>query len=58
MHITQKDYENLKWLLEDNKNGNFYSKGNYLCDTSLAFVLGLVKEYEEEMKLIKDYKNG
>ena len=58
MNITQKQYETLKDLLEDNKNGNFFSKGDYLCDESLSFVLSLVKEHEDKLQAIKDYKNA
>jgi len=58
MNITQKQYEALKDLLEDNKNGNFYSKGNYLSNESLSFVLGIVKEYEDALQAIEDYKNA
>ncbi len=58
MNITQKQYETLKDLLEDNKNGNFYSKGNYLSNESLSFVLGIVKEYENKLQAIEDYKNA
>lgn len=58
MNITQKQYETLKWLLEDNKNGNFYSRGNYLSNESLSFVLGIVKEYENKLQAIEDYKNA
>ena len=57
MNITQKEYQAFKDLLEDNKNGNFYSRGNYLCDDSLSFVLSVVKEYEDKVKLLKDYKD-
>ena len=58
MNITQKEYESLKKLLEDNKNGNFFSKGDYLCDDGLYFVLSLVKEHEDKLQAIEDYKNA
>lgn len=58
MNITPKQYETLKDLLEDNKNGNFFSKGNYLSNESLSFVLGIVKEYENKLQALEDYKNG
>ena len=56
MPITHKQYKLLKWVLEDNKNGNNYSKGNYLSDGNIIFIQGLIADFETQQALLANYK--
>ena len=52
---TQEEYEALKRLLEDNKNGNFFSKGNYLGDDNVAFILDEIEKWETKQAKLEAY---
>ena len=55
---TQDDYERVKWLLDDNKNGNDFSKGGYLCDDNIAFLLDEIAAWEEKQAQLQAYRNS
>tara|TARA_B100000029_G_scaffold378415_1_gene373169 strand:+ start:324 stop:500 length:177 start_codon:yes stop_codon:yes gene_type:complete len=55
---TKEEYEMFKALLEDNKNGNDFHKGNYLSDNVVVFVVKEVKEWEAKQALLDAYRNS
>ena len=53
---NKEDYAKVKWLLDDNKNGNAFSKGGYLRDDNVAFLLGEVAAWEAKQAKLQAYR--
>ena len=55
MITTQEHYTVFKALLEDNKNGNDFSHGNYLGDDNVVFILDEIEKWETKQAKLEAY---
>ncbi len=47
-----------KALLEDNKHGNAYCRGDYLSDDVVAFVIDEIAAWEAKQEKLAIYRNS
>jgi|TARA_A100001037_G_C15037367_1_gene583844 hypothetical protein len=55
---TNAHYEMFKALLEDNKHGNAYCRGDYLSDDVVAFVIDEIAAWEAKQEKLAIYRNS